>query len=107
MTYRYPNLEAVRDLRISEMTPEQQADATELWLRKNLGWCVGQHGEHVRFLLARLDAERALLRTYMAVVIDAESVSYLDELGPTVKLTDQQRAALRAIELDAREEFKL
>lgn len=104
----YPDLEAVRDLRIGEMTAEQRADATELWLRKNLGWCPGQHGEHVKFLLARLDAERQLLRVYMAKVIDAESVSFVDDnLTPVITLTDAQRRALEAIEAVVRQEYSL
>lgn len=58
MSLRAPD-PAILELRMSEMTPEQQKDAHELWLRNNIGWMPGYHGERVQLLLDRLDAARA------------------------------------------------
>ena len=57
-TAKIPDFNAVRDKRMSELTPAQRDDAHELWLRKNLGWMGSYHAEHYQFLLARLDACR-------------------------------------------------
>lgn len=55
----HPNFDAIKDMRIGDMTPEQRADAKELWLRNNLGWMPTYHRGFYEFLLSRLDAERA------------------------------------------------
>ena len=54
-----PDFDAVRDKRISELTPEQQGDAMELWLRNNLQWMPKYHRDFYEFLLKRLDDTRA------------------------------------------------
>lgn len=56
-----PNFDAIKDLRMSEMTPEQQRDAQELWLRNQIGWFTGPAGEQLQFLLTRLDEARSQL----------------------------------------------
>lgn len=49
-----PDWEAVRGKRMSELTPAQQDDAEELWIRDHVGYFT----ESVEFLLRRLDAAR-------------------------------------------------
>ncbi len=58
-----PDFEAVRDKRMSELTPAQQDDARELWLRENLGWMPQYHREFYEFLLKRLDDARQMVST--------------------------------------------
>lgn len=53
-----PDFSALRDKRMSELTPEQREDARELWLRDNLRWMPEYHAEFYRMLLNRLDALR-------------------------------------------------
>lgn len=52
-------MDAVRDKRMCDLTPEQQRDAHELWIRNNLAYFFGYNGEKVTFLLERLDELRA------------------------------------------------
>jgi hypothetical protein len=47
----------LRDKRMGEMTPAEQADAHEDWIRAN--YLYMRDPEHVSFILQRLDAERA------------------------------------------------
>lgn len=54
-----PDFEATRDKCMSELTPAQQDDAKELWLRNNLGFMPEYHREFYTFLLSRMDAARA------------------------------------------------
>lgn len=60
MPARVPDFEAVRDKRISELTPEQRDDSLELWLREQIDWMPEFHREHYKFLLRRLDAARGV-----------------------------------------------
>ena len=55
---RTPDFAAIEDKRMSELTPEQQDDAHEMWLRKQSGWFNEDTRRHVEFLLKRLDAVR-------------------------------------------------
>jgi hypothetical protein len=57
-TIATPDFEAIKDKRMSELSPEQQRDAKEAWLRANAGWFVGDSGEHIKFLLERLEEAR-------------------------------------------------
>lgn len=52
-----PDFAAVHDKRMSELTPEQQDDARELWLRNNYAYFLNS-GEHIKFLPNRLDKVR-------------------------------------------------
>lgn len=54
-----PDFEAVRNKRMSELTPEQQRDAHELWLREQMDHMAPYYQEHLLFLLGRLDEARA------------------------------------------------
>jgi hypothetical protein len=54
-----PDFDAVRDKRMSELTPAQQDDALELWIRENVGWMGDYHQTKYEFLLKRLDEARA------------------------------------------------
>lgn len=65
-----PDFEAVRDKRMSEMTPTQRDDALELWIRQNVGWMGCYHVPHYTFLLARLDASRANAGQPFAVPVE-------------------------------------
>lgn len=67
-----PDWTAIADKRMSELTPAQQQDARELWLRNNAGYCASE--EHVQFLLKRIDEERA------AVAEMAMALQYLAAL---------------------------
>lgn len=51
-----PDFEAVKDKRMGELTPEQQDDAYELWLRNQAGWFKEQ--DALEFLFKRLDQAR-------------------------------------------------
>lgn len=53
-----PNFDQVRDKRMSDLTPAQQADAMELWLREQIGWMPDYHRNHYQFLLGRIDEAR-------------------------------------------------
>lgn len=57
-TAAMPDFDAVRDRRMSELSPAQRADALELWLREQVGWMGEYHEKHYRFLLKRLDEAR-------------------------------------------------
>lgn len=57
-----PDFAAVKEKRMSELTPAQFDDAKEAWLRDNLGWLAPQSEPHVTFLLRRLDEARALAK---------------------------------------------
>lgn len=61
-----PDFDAVRDKRMSELTPEQQGDAHELWLREQLGWFSTDQQRHLKLLLDRLDSTRALAQVLAA-----------------------------------------
>jgi len=54
-----PDFEAVADKRMSELSPQQQDDARELWLRKQIGSFGEESARHLKFLLDRLDTARA------------------------------------------------
>lgn len=54
-----PDFDAVRDKRMSELTPEQQRDARELWIMENIGWFTEGNREHIKFLLERLNEARS------------------------------------------------
>ena len=54
-----PDFDAVRDKRMSELTPAQRDDAHELWIRNNVGWMGEYHQPKYEFLLKRLDHARA------------------------------------------------
>ncbi len=56
---RTPDFAAVKDKRMSELTPDQRDDARELWIRNNVGWVGEYHRRKYTFLLKRLDAARA------------------------------------------------
>lgn len=58
-----PDFEAVRDKRMSELTPAQQDDARELWLREQLGFMPEYHRAFYEFLLKRLDDARQMVST--------------------------------------------
>lgn len=53
-----PDFAAVRDKRMCDLTPEQQRDARELWLREQLAAMPDYHRDHYKFLLSRLDEAR-------------------------------------------------
>ncbi len=53
-----PDFDAVRDKRMSELSPGQQDDALELWLREQVGWMGQYHEQHYHFLFKRLDEAR-------------------------------------------------
>ena len=55
----HPDFDAVRDKRMSEMTPAQRDDSLELWLRTNIAWMGDYYQKHIEFLLRRLDEARA------------------------------------------------
>ncbi|MEX3984288.1 hypothetical protein AB4Y45_35615 [Paraburkholderia sp. EG287A] len=56
-----PDFDAVRDLRMSEMTPAQRDDAKELWLREQVGWMGDYYQPHFEFLFKRIDVLRAAI----------------------------------------------
>lgn len=51
-----PDFDAVAGKRMSELTPEQQEDARELWLRNQAGWFKDK--DELDFLFKRLDQAR-------------------------------------------------
>ena len=53
-----PDFNAVRGKRKSELSPEQQQDARELWLRENIEHLPEEQADHIQFLLDRLDDAR-------------------------------------------------
>lgn len=58
---RVPDWDAIKDKRMSEMTPSQTADARELWLREQIndtGRSQHDFESHIVFLLRRLDEAR-------------------------------------------------
>lgn len=59
MSAKNPNFAALKDKRMSELTPEQTEDARELWIREQQGYMIGDCREHVAFLLKRIDELRA------------------------------------------------
>lgn len=61
MSSSTPDWGAVKDKRMCDLTPAQQEDARELWLREQLGWMGEYHLPHYKFLLKRLDEARAAL----------------------------------------------
>lgn len=52
------DLAALRELRLSQMTPAQRDDAKELWLRDQIEWVGEASRDHMKFLLRRLDEAR-------------------------------------------------
>jgi hypothetical protein len=58
-----PDFDAVRDKRMSELTPAQQDDAMELWIRDQLATFLPYYRERVEFLLKRLDDARGVSGT--------------------------------------------
>lgn len=54
-----PDFDAIRDKRMSELTPEQKEDSRELWLRENVAWMGDYHTPLYTLLIKRLDAARA------------------------------------------------
>ena len=60
---RVPDFEALNGKRMGELTPEQQDDALELWLREQIS-AIGRSSHdlesHVVFLLRRLDEARGV-----------------------------------------------
>lgn len=65
-----PDLDAVRDKRMSELTPAQQRDAQELWIREQVGWLGNEHSRpHIEFLLERLDETRSACAAAQAGVL--------------------------------------
>jgi hypothetical protein len=53
-----PDFDAVRDKCMSDLTPQQQDDALELWIREHVEWYSSSNKSHVKFLLRRLDEAR-------------------------------------------------
>ncbi|KVV07447.1 hypothetical protein [Burkholderia ubonensis] len=53
-----PDFDAIRDKRRSELTPAQQEDSLESWLRDQVGTMPEYHEKHYRFLSNRLDEAR-------------------------------------------------
>ena len=56
-----PDFEKIEGKRMSELTPAEQEDATELWLREQIGWMPEYHQKFYKLLLRRLDETRATL----------------------------------------------
>lgn len=59
-----PDFEAIKDKRMGELTPAQQDDAREQWLRKQIsdaGRSPHDLESHIVFLLRRLDAARGVV----------------------------------------------
>lgn len=57
-----PDWEAIKGKRMSDLSASQQEDARELWLREQWRWFgegESRPGDHIKFLLDRLDAVRA------------------------------------------------
>lgn len=50
-----PDFKRLEDMRQSELTEAENADALEGWMRKNVGWF---QSDHITFLLRRIDALR-------------------------------------------------
>lgn len=59
---RMPNFDAVRDKPIGDLSPAQQADARELWIREQKEWFASYYRGHIEFLLRRLDEARGMRR---------------------------------------------
>lgn len=60
---RVPDWDAIKDKRMSELTPIQTADARELWLREQIndtGRSQHDFESHIVFLLRRLDEARGV-----------------------------------------------
>lgn len=68
-------LTALRDLRLSEMSPAQREDARELWIRDQIEWVGEASRDHMRFLLRRLDEARR---------VQLENVKVIDALRATL-----------------------
>ncbi len=82
---RAPDFDAVRDKRLSELTPAQQDDARELWIREHRTSFAGYYLDHVDFLLQRLDEARNCLVGPAAKPTESEIDGIADE---TVKEWD-------------------
>jgi hypothetical protein len=57
---RVPDFAALKDKRMSELTPEQQDDALELWAREQIVWFGPESRKVVELLLRRLDEARGV-----------------------------------------------
>ncbi|MBK3780001.1 hypothetical protein G3A43_07010 [Paraburkholderia aspalathi] len=101
-----PDFDAVRDKRMSELTPEQRNDAHELWIRENVGWMGEYHLPKYTFLLKRLDEARATKAAPAKTSNDAGLV-YLHDLNDLLDesgLTGEAREKLKSRLLAARAE---
>ncbi|SOT39819.1 hypothetical protein [Burkholderia cenocepacia] len=68
-----PDFEAVRDKRMSELTPAQCEDAHELWLREQIGWFNPDVQRHLQLLLDRLDVARASAAAAPIAICNADT----------------------------------
>jgi hypothetical protein len=76
-----PDFDAVRDKRMSELTPAQRDDAMELWLREQVGTMPDYHEKHYRFLLQRLDDVRAVAKAQLGQ-LPVASLAQVESLEP-------------------------
>lgn len=99
--------QAIRNKRMSELTPEQQDDALELWLREQIGWMPEYHRQHYTFLLNRLNAARRTIGEVKAekpVIMPAEVIEqnafeeWLKNTRPTGDAEQVHREWLDSVE---------
>lgn len=87
-----PDEAVLGDKRMSELTPEQQDDATELWLRRNIDHFRHDTHRHISFLLERLAGARA---EAIQAIEAASNQSNLDSMVQTQNAQVELIAELR------------
>ncbi|MEX3555681.1 MAG: hypothetical protein VB131_03395 [Burkholderia gladioli] len=80
-----PDFAAVRDKRKSELTPAQQEDSLEGWLRDQVGTMPEYHEKHYRFLLKRLDEVRQAAMAAVVPALDGSVASVIPSEKQNVK----------------------
>ncbi|MFW6855310.1 hypothetical protein ACODYM_28885 [Burkholderia gladioli] len=97
-----PDFDAVKDMRMSEMTPAQKEDSLELWIRSNVGWMGMYHEPHYAFLLKRIDELRAAVADRQTLDSEIHEVLGMFMSIYSIKGWDGDNAYVRAEAILAR-----
>lgn len=94
---------ALRDKRMSEMSPGEQDDALalELWLRDQFECFPEQHRDHVRFLLDRLSKTRREALSMKSVYADLQGVKESVNVVQAERQKLQEQLDITTLERDA------
>jgi hypothetical protein len=95
-----PDRAAIQDKRMSELTPDQQDDAMELWLRDQIGWFNEDTQRHLKFLLERLSKTRREALSMKEVYADLQNVK------ESVNVVQAERQKLQTELAVARSDFE-